>query len=182
MPYDKRRYPADWPEIARRVKEAAGWRCQACGMQCRRPGEPFDTHKRTLTVHHINHEPMDLRPENLIALCSGCHLRADARHHAATRKKRAQARVLPFEYVQRTHGSGWMEEVTPPIDDETQPPTTLRECVWLNGWMLVWECGYEYCDIYTSEDAQAHYNRADCGMRIWSDRPGPKLMAATPWG
>lgn len=26
-------YPADWPEISRRVKEAAGWRCQHCGAR-----------------------------------------------------------------------------------------------------------------------------------------------------
>ena len=24
-------YPRDWPEIARRVKERAGWRCEGCG-------------------------------------------------------------------------------------------------------------------------------------------------------
>ena len=26
-------YPADWPAIARRVKDAAGWRCQHCGAR-----------------------------------------------------------------------------------------------------------------------------------------------------
>ena len=51
MPMDKARYPADWKKIAQTVKEKAGWVCQGCGMQCRRPGEPFDTHRRTLTVH-----------------------------------------------------------------------------------------------------------------------------------
>lgn len=87
MPMDKARYPADWKRIAQTVKEKAGWICQGCGMQCRRPGEAFDTHRRTLTVHHINHIPEDCREENLIALCAGCHLRADAEHHAETRRK-----------------------------------------------------------------------------------------------
>lgn len=86
MPMDKPRYPANWRAIAREVKDAADWRCSECGMQCRRPGEPFDTHRRTLTVHHINHTPEDCRMENLVALCSGCHLRADAAFHAAHRK------------------------------------------------------------------------------------------------
>ena len=86
MPMDKARYPADWKQLATSVKKKAGWICQGCGMQCRRPGEPFDTHRRTLTVHHINHRPEDCREENLIALCAGCHLRADAEHHAETRR------------------------------------------------------------------------------------------------
>ena len=86
MPMDKARYPADWKRIATEVKERAGWKSQGCGMQCRRPGEAFDTHRRTLTVHHKNHIPEDCREENLIALCAKCHLRADAKHHAETRR------------------------------------------------------------------------------------------------
>lgn len=87
MPMNRSLYPADWDAIAFSIKDAAGWKCQECGMQCRRPGEPFDTHRRTLTVAHLNHDPADCRPENLKALCSGCHLRYDARHHAETRRK-----------------------------------------------------------------------------------------------
>ena len=90
MPMDKARYPAEWKRIAQGVKEKAGWICQGCGMKCRKPGEPFDTHRRTLTVHHINHIPEDCREENLIALCAGCHLRADAEHHAKTRRNHGQ--------------------------------------------------------------------------------------------
>lgn len=94
MPMEKARYPADWDRIAFNVKEEAGWICQECGMQCRKPGEPFDTHKRTLTVAHLNHTPEDCRPENLKAMCSKCHLRYDAQHHAKTRKKKG---VNPHE-------------------------------------------------------------------------------------
>ena len=88
MPMEKDRYPSNWKEIALEVKNAADWKCQCCGMQCRRPGEAFDTHRRTLTVAHLNHMPEDCRPENLKALCSACHLRYDARHHAETRRQR----------------------------------------------------------------------------------------------
>ena len=92
MPMDKARYPADWKEIAREKKESVGWVCEFCGKQCRKPGEPFDTHRRTLTVAHMNHMPEDCRPENLKALCAGCHLKYDAKHHAETRKNRKKAR------------------------------------------------------------------------------------------
>lgn len=47
----------------------------------------------TLTVSHKNHIPLDCRRENLKALCSTCHLRFDAPHHAQTRrtnKRKAQ--------------------------------------------------------------------------------------------
>ena len=89
MPMERERYPADWERIAFEKKESVGWKCERCGKQCRRPGEPFDTHKRTLTVAHLNHTPEDARPENLCAMCAPCHLRYDAQHHAETRKRRA---------------------------------------------------------------------------------------------
>ena len=88
MPMDKARYPANWKDIALSVKEKAGWRCEQCGMQCRKPGEPFDTHRRTLTVHHIDHVPENCELDNLIALCPKCHLRADAAWHVENRRKK----------------------------------------------------------------------------------------------
>ena len=87
MPVKWTKYPTNWKQIATAVKDAAGWKCQQCGKQCRRPGEVFDTHKNTLTVAHLNHDPMDCSPENLRAMCAPCHLRYDASHHAMTRMK-----------------------------------------------------------------------------------------------
>lgn len=113
MPVDWSRYPPDWDVIALAVKEAADWRCQDCGMQCRRPGEPFDTHKRTMSVHHLGapkddgspgdpHDKMDVRPCNLLALCSKCHLARDLPSHIANaartrRAKRVAAGQLEIE-------------------------------------------------------------------------------------
>lgn len=103
MPMQKERYPTNWRTIAQAVKESADWQCKDCGMQCRRPGEPFDTHRRTMSVHHIGatkddgspgdiHDKMDVRPVNLIALCSACHLARDLPGHiqnaARTRRQR----------------------------------------------------------------------------------------------
>ena len=90
MPMDRKRYPPNWNNIAMTVKEKSGWVCQKCGKQCRKPGENFDTHRRTLTVAHLNHNPEDCREENLMAMCAPCHLRYDAAHHAETRKRRME--------------------------------------------------------------------------------------------
>ena len=88
MPMEKGRYPANWKQIALAVKEEADWRCEACGRQCRRPGEPFDTHRRTLTVAHLDHTPENCERSNLRALCAPCHLRYDAAQHAESRRRR----------------------------------------------------------------------------------------------
>lgn len=101
MPMDRSKYPDDWDEIAVRIKEAAGWKCEKCDRQCRWPGEPFDTHRRTLTVAHINHVESDCRDENLVALCPACHLEYDGYRKALQRlaKKRikAQKKLTLFE-------------------------------------------------------------------------------------
>ena len=92
MPMDHKRYPKEWKLISKSIKDAAGWKCQKCGKQCRRPGEPFDTHKRTLTVAHLNHTPEDVMPENLMAMCAPCHLRYDKDIHAMHRKENLRKR------------------------------------------------------------------------------------------
>lgn len=95
MPMDRKRYPRDWKQIAFGVKQEAGWKCEKCGKQCYRPGEPNIDRRYTLTVAHLNHTPEDCRRENLVALCSQCHLRLDAQHHAETRmqKRTEQMRI-----------------------------------------------------------------------------------------
>lgn len=101
MPWNRKLYPKNWEEIAYGIKQAAGWKCQECGKECRRPGETlFDLINRqvggnwrdnaelawdltehptkwVLTVAHLNHRPEDCRPENLRALCAPCHCRYD---------------------------------------------------------------------------------------------------------
>ena len=94
MPVDWSKYPDNWNEIALAVKIEADWQCEKCGKQCRRPGEPFDTHQRTLTVAHCNHSEMDCRPENLAAMCAPCHLRYDAKYHAGQRWRRQNKNQL----------------------------------------------------------------------------------------
>lgn len=66
-------YPSDWPEIARAVKEAAGWACVRCG-------HPHDVAGGyMLTVHHLDLDPSNCRWWNIPALCQRCHLEIQAK-------------------------------------------------------------------------------------------------------
>lgn len=89
MPMQRELYPSNWERIAYFKKEDVGWQCEVCGKQCRKPDEPFVSHKFTLTVAHLDHNPANCASENLKAMCAPCHLRYDAKHHAETRKRRA---------------------------------------------------------------------------------------------
>jgi len=82
MPMDRSRYPADWDAIALHIKELAKWQCQECGRDCSDPKSKPTRSERarhTLTVHHQDFTPENNSPENLIALCSACHLAKHAR-------------------------------------------------------------------------------------------------------
>ena len=103
MPMDRSKYPPNWDEIATRIKTQAAWKCERCGKQCRWPDEQFDTHRRTLTVAHINHIEMDCTDENLVALCSVCHLNYDRERRkmqrAARNRIKAVQQMVLFEKV-----------------------------------------------------------------------------------
>jgi 5-methylcytosine-specific restriction endonuclease McrA len=66
-------YPEDWPEIAKAVKDAAGWKCVRCGH----PHDPAAGY--CLTVHHLDLDPANCRWWNIPALCQRCHLSVQAR-------------------------------------------------------------------------------------------------------
>lgn len=74
------RYPKNWVSIALSVKNLADWKCQKCGLQCLKPNDnrsKLSLRERaikTLTVHHFDRMPENNSPENLIAVCSSCHL------------------------------------------------------------------------------------------------------------
>ena len=66
-------YPADWPEISKRVKDAAGWKCVRCGHA----HDPENHY--TLTVHHLDMDKSNCAAWNLPALCQRCHLSVQGR-------------------------------------------------------------------------------------------------------
>jgi len=66
-------YPPDWPEIALRIKEKNGWKCEKC------------THIHevatgyVLTVHHLDGDKANCADWNLASLCQRCHLKIQGR-------------------------------------------------------------------------------------------------------
>lgn len=81
-------YPLNWHEVARRIKDAAGWRCQECGH----PHSPEEHY--ILVVHHRDGNPTNNDPDNLTALCQRCHLRAQGQREIDMKK--AHQFPLPF--------------------------------------------------------------------------------------
>jgi 5-methylcytosine-specific restriction endonuclease McrA len=53
--------------LRRQIRERDGYACRVCGS----------ARDKTLSVHHINYDKKDNRPENLITLCSVCHMKTN---------------------------------------------------------------------------------------------------------
>ena len=66
-------YPANWQEIAGRIKQSAGWRCE----RCKHPHDVTSGH--VLTVHHVDGQKGNCADWNLAALCQRCHLSIQSR-------------------------------------------------------------------------------------------------------
>lgn len=73
QPRHRGEYPDEWADVAKQVKDEAGWRC----VRCHHPHEPATGH--TLTVHHFDGNKCNLDRFNLMALCQRCHLSVQAR-------------------------------------------------------------------------------------------------------
>ena len=106
-PENRERYPSDWKQISLRIRtERAAGRCECLG-ECGRGthtgrcpnvngGQAYGTgSKVVLTVAHLDHTPENCHPDNLRAMCQGCHLHYDRDHHretaAATRRAAIEA-------------------------------------------------------------------------------------------
>jgi hypothetical protein len=82
----KSRYPADWKEIALTIKEREGWHCYRCGVAGLRPGRKlFSAKERAflIQVHHWDSDPGNNCDENLVALCTVCHLHMHRQQHGS---------------------------------------------------------------------------------------------------
>jgi len=108
MPLVRSRYPADWEEISKRVREEAGQKCEQCGVRNKAVGyrDPVTKEFRecageseranlkaeyggrirfftiVLTCAHLDHDTTNNERSNLKAWCQRCHLTYDAKHHA----------------------------------------------------------------------------------------------------
>lgn len=97
-PERKKLYPSNWKQIVSAVRERSGNMCELCALhngdivqRCKRyPQNHYPVGARlkeewgvsrpirvVLTVAHINQDPTDNRPENLLHLCQRCHNRID---------------------------------------------------------------------------------------------------------
>ena len=90
---ERDRYPADWPAIAKAVKDAADWTCVGSPAfpDCRaKHGEPHPVtgSKVIITVAHLDHTPENVDPSNLRAWCQKCHNTFDAPNRAKGVKAR----------------------------------------------------------------------------------------------
>ena len=84
---NRHRYPPDWDKIAKAVKDAVGWRCEACD-------NPHGPPPYILTVDHVvDHAPENVERENLAALCQRCHLRRQGMRPAPQSKQEALRRL-----------------------------------------------------------------------------------------
>lgn len=112
-PENRERYGRDWPKVRAAILERAEeWRPGSMGFipRCECEGEcgrgthvgrcpnidggmaygsatytkPLGT-TVVLTIAHLDHTPEHNEPENLRAMCQGCHLHYDRDHHAQTR-------------------------------------------------------------------------------------------------
>ena len=97
MPFQKERYPKEWKTISLRIRERENWRCKFCDAENGKPN-PLTGSKVVLTVAHLGtekpdgsagdkHDKMDVRDENLAALCQRCHLRYDIDEHIENARK-----------------------------------------------------------------------------------------------
>lgn len=125
MPMDYSRYPKDWKAISRRIREAAGQRCQWCGVKNGAVGardrggtwhDEDDIHhmnsdygfalfggdfpkiiRVVLTVAHLDHDTQNNADANLVALCQKCHLTYDRKHHQENAAKTRRRKALVRE-------------------------------------------------------------------------------------
>ena len=59
------RYHPEWETISKLIREKFGWKCARCSSS------------QALQTHHIDGNPNNNHQENLIPLCSRCHLQIE---------------------------------------------------------------------------------------------------------
>lgn len=100
-PENRDKYPPDWDKISLRIRTERGNKCEQCLAEYRKPN-PFNGLPTILTVAHLDHDPSNCAEDNLKCLCTVCHLRYDAPHHAKNAKKTRYTRK--YQHQKRLWG------------------------------------------------------------------------------
>lgn len=97
-------YPQNWLEIAKRIKDAAGWVCERCK-------EPHSLERGfVLTVHHLDGNKANCADWNLAALCQRCHLCIQGR---VKMNQLFFAEILPVSEWFQPHLTGFLRSKAP---------------------------------------------------------------------
>ncbi|HEU5382998.1 MAG TPA: hypothetical protein VFV38_46925 [Ktedonobacteraceae bacterium] len=104
--WKRKRYPENWPQMARECKELAHWQCQHCttphGTEKigKRSGKPY---RVVLAASHLDHDPENPSPR-LAALCPECHGRYDWAYHE--RQERGKLERMKHRMLLKQRRSG----------------------------------------------------------------------------
>ena len=66
-------YPKYWPACARRARQRAGHKCEKCGQELVSVPAQGEVRWTRLFVHHIDKDPFNCAPDNLVVVCGPCH-------------------------------------------------------------------------------------------------------------
>lgn len=80
---NRKKYPANWTEIATACKQRAGWKCEHCRVKHRAWRKSKRTGRRYrvyLQAAHKNHLERANDQAELLCLCFTCHARYDYQH------------------------------------------------------------------------------------------------------
>jgi 5-methylcytosine-specific restriction endonuclease McrA len=115
-------YPDNWSDIAATVKQAAGYRCNRCGLKCLPPHNSYRhldlslRRKLSAQVHHLDGNPAQNDKSNLVCLCSGCHLRMHRHRPQPTPGQLSLKLKLPKVRRVRQHKQNWQLTLADLID------------------------------------------------------------------
>ena len=139
MPIDYANYPPTWKEFSywiRTVRAKNQCECTGeCGLhqpnptprRCREVhGRPAIWAKGTirLTVAHLcNCQPICANPAHVIAACQRCHLRIDAKQHAANRAKKSSDRRPKTHSMRQTETTRQQQPINTSENGHPARPT-----------------------------------------------------------
>lgn len=108
-PENRSLYPSNWKQIRADILKRAKNECEWCGIPNGAQGFRDDQgifHKSAfddidgeykwitivLTIAHLDHDPTNNDPNNIVALCQQCHNRHDKDHRKESARKTRRAR------------------------------------------------------------------------------------------